>query len=442
MIKRKRWTALILGMAVMASVTACSGGATSSGGEDIQQGETSDDKRESGKRTITAWAWDPAYNIIALNKAKAIYEKENPDVTIEVVEMAKADIEQKLSTMLASGQKDVLPDIVLVEDYNAVKYMNAYPGSFVAYDNVDFSQFASPVDFMTVDNETYGVPFGLATAGLYYRTDYLQEAGFEDKDLQNITWDRFIQIGKVVKEKTGHNIVTFDPNDSSYIRMMLQSAGQWYTNEEGKANIKDNVVLKEAFNTIVKMQEADIVKPSTGWAEFVKAFNSGDVAAVLTGCWITPSVMAVPEQSGLWKIAPMPRLDNVAESVNASNLGGSSWFVLSGTGNEALAKDFIGATFAGSVELYDKILKENGIASMYAPAFTSDAYTEPQEFFGGQTTNKDLAEWTKSVKPVSFGEYTWEADAIISQGLAAVLAGEDIEKVLEDAENQFNMQIQ
>ncbi len=417
----------------IASLTACGGSSTT---ESVNNQDIKDDT------TVTIWAWDPSYNILALNEAKEIYEKDNNEVTIEVVEMAKADIEQKLNTMLASGQTNALPDIVLVEDYNAKKYMNAYPGAFVPYDNVDYSQFASPVDFMTEGGETFGVPFGLATAGFYYRSDYFQEAGFTEDDLKNITWSQLIEIGKNVKEKTGHNILTFDPDDSSYIRMMMQSAGQWYTDDDGKPNMKDNEALKEAFKILIKMQEADILKPSTGWAEYIKAFNSGEVAAIITGCWITPSVMAVPEQSGLWKIAPMPRMGNVAESVNASNLGGSSWFVLNGTGNELAAKDFIGQTFAGSIQLYDKILSENGIASMYAPSFNSEAYTQPQEFFGGQSTNKDFADWTSIVKPVPFGEYTWEADAVISQALSAVLSGVDIDKALENAEQQFNQQIQ
>ncbi len=436
MLKRKFNGVIALALSV-ASLTACS---STEQTKQTDQGESA--TQDSGEQTVTVWAWDPSYNIVALNEAKAIYEDSNPDVTIEVVEMAKADIEQKLNTMLASGQTDALPDVVLVEDYNAKKYMNAYPGAFVPYDNVDFSQFASPVDFMTEGGETYGVPFGLATAGLYYRTDYFEQAGYTEEDLNNITWSQLIEIGKDVKETTGHNILTFDPDDSSYIRMMMQSAGEWYTDEEGNANIKDNEALKEAFNIIVDMHEADIFKPSTGWAEYIKSFNSGEVAAIMTGCWITPSVMAAPEQEGLWRIAPMPRMENIPASVNASNLGGSSWFILNGTGNEEIAKDFIGQTFAGSIELYETILSENGIASMYAPAFTSAAYTEPQAFFGGQATNKDLADWTSMVKPVPFGEYTWEADAVVSQALSAVLAGADIDEALSDAEEQFKLQVQ
>ncbi|MFA9396715.1 MAG: ABC transporter substrate-binding protein [Clostridiaceae bacterium] len=426
--KSKRIIATLLSLAMVIMMVGC--------------GSNGNDKYEqSDKEEITIWAWDPAYNIVALNEAKAIYKKENPDVTINVVEMAKADIEQKLNAVLVSGKKKGLPDAVLVEDLNAQKYLSAYPGAFVPYDNVDFSQFATPVDFMTIDGETYGVPFGLATTGIYYRIDYLEQAGYTEEDMQNITWDKYIEIGKKVKEATGKDMLTFDPNDSSFIRIMLQSAGSWYTDKDGNADIKNNEYLKEAFKTVKKMQEADITKVVTGWSEFVSGFNSGDVASVITGCWITPSVMAEQSQSGNWRIAPTPRMD-IEGSVNASNLGGSSWYILNGTPGQEIAKDFIADTFAGSKELYENILTNNGISSMYSPAFDSSAYQESQEFFGGQKTNSDLGEWTKNVQAVNFGEYTWEADAIISSAMVQVLDGESIDPVLEDAEEQFNTQIQ
>ena len=403
--------------------------------------KTTDTGNSSGKKEVTVWSWDPSYNVAALKEAKAIYEKMNPDVTINVVEMAKADIEQKLNTILASGQKSELPDVVLIEDLNSVKYMESYPNAFVPYDNVDYSKFASSVDFMTVDNQTYGVPFGLATSAIYYRLDYIEQAGYTEADMKDLTWDQFIEIGTAVKEKTGHEMLTLDPSDSSLIRIMLQSAGSWYTDNDGKPNFTNNESLKEAFQTMKKMYDSGMTKKVTGWADYIAAFNNGDVASTITGCWIAPSVMAEDSQSGKWRIAETPRL-NMKDSVNASSLGGSSWYVLNGTGNEDAAKDFIAKTFASSTELYDNLMKNNGIASMFIPAFDCESYQAEEEFFGGQKTTALLSEWTKAVPAVNFGTYTWEGDAIISSVFSEVLAGADIDGSLEAAQTQFEAQIQ
>ena len=52
---------------------------------------------------ITVWAWDPKFNIAALEIAKETYKKENPDFNVKVIENAQDDIVQKLNTALSSG---------------------------------------------------------------------------------------------------------------------------------------------------------------------------------------------------------------------------------------------------------------------------------------------------------------------------------------------------
>ena len=49
------------------------------------------------------------------------------NVEIEIVDYAKSDIETKLHTNLSTGSTKNLPDIVLMEDYSAQKYLNSYP---------------------------------------------------------------------------------------------------------------------------------------------------------------------------------------------------------------------------------------------------------------------------------------------------------------------------
>ena len=65
---------------------------------------------------ITVWCWDPNFNVAIMKEAGARYTAKHPDVTFKIVDMAKADLEQKLQTTLASGMTKSLPDIILVED--------------------------------------------------------------------------------------------------------------------------------------------------------------------------------------------------------------------------------------------------------------------------------------------------------------------------------------
>src|SRR5699024_12156177 len=138
---------------------------------------------------------------------------------------------------------------------------------------------------------------------------------------------------------------------------MIQTVGSWYVEEYGSTpDIAYNEVLHEAFEVYKGMMDADIVKLNSDWSQFVGAFNSGYVASVTKGNWITASVNSEESQSGDWAVVPIPRL-SMNGSVNATNLGGSSWYVLDIDGKEKAA-DLLGNTFGVNVELYEELVAE------------------------------------------------------------------------------------
>ena len=397
----------------------------------------------SEKKTITVWAWDAKFNVAIMNDAAQRYQADHPDVTVNVVEMAKADVEQKLNTALASGTTEGLPDITLIEDYNAQKYIKSYPGAFSdltsSINSADFAAYKTQI--MTIDNKLYGVPFDSGVAGMFYRTDLLEQAGFTADDMKNITWDRFIEIGKTVKEKTGKYMLGFQLTDGGLMRIMLQSAGSWYFNADGSVNIADNEVLKEAMETYKKINDSGIFKPTTSWDEWVGAINSGDAATITTGVWIVGSIKAGADQSGKWAVAPVPRLNN-ADSKNASNLGGSSWYVLENSANRDAAIDFLKTMYDGNMDFYQNILINQGAMGTYLPAATGEAYAATDEFFGGTAIYKDLSQWVTEIPAVSYGAYTYEADAAVMAQIDAFCKGSiPVEKALNDAQAQVEIQI-
>ncbi|MBW3694256.1 extracellular solute-binding protein [Vibrio sp. T187] len=391
---------------------------------------------------ITVWAWDPNFNIAIMEQAAEEYKKTNPDTTFKIVDFAKADVEQKLHTMLASGVTSALPDIVLIEDYNAQKYLQSYPGSFAPMtDAVDYSQFAPyKVSLMTVKDEVYGLPFDTGVTGMYYRTDILEKAGFTAKDMENITWQRFVEIGKQVKEKTGISMLGTNPDDLGLVRVMMQSGGEWYFNNDGSLNIKDNESLKESLQLFKDLLNPDVSRPTIGWSEWVGSVNRGQVATITTGVWITASVEAGKDQSGSWAIAPTPRLSS-EQSVNSSNLGGSSWYVLNASDEKQEAIKFLNQTFGTNAAFYETILKDRGAVGSYMPASESDAYQYSSDFFSGQKIYSDFSNWLVQVPEVNYGMYTYEVDAALSSMLPAIVQGAPIEKVLADVEQQLQFQL-
>ncbi|MBP2000111.1 lactose/L-arabinose transport system substrate-binding protein [Paenibacillus shirakamiensis] len=433
----KKFLSVLLLVTLTASMLAACGSSNS----DSKTADSTDQGGASKKKVI-AWAWDPSFNGAALKIAKELYQKEHPDFDLEVVDMAKADLEQKLNTNLAAGVKEGLPDIILVNDPNIQKYVASYPNTFADFtDKVDFTKFSPyKVDALRVDNKIYGVPFDIGVTGMFYRSDYLEQAGYSAKDLENITWDQYIAIGKKVKEKTGKYMATINPNDEALTSILLQSAGSWYITPENKGNFVNNPAMTETLRVYKAIADSGIAKPVTGWSEFVGSFNAGDVATVVSGVWQVSSIMDAKDQSGKWKVAPIPKL-NVQGGVNASNEGGSSWFVLNNSANKDTAIDFLAKTIGGSSEFYERFLKENGGVGSYIPAFSSAAYSEKPEFFGGQAIYRDFTDWSKKVPGISLGMYTQEAKDALKNELPNILQGADLTQSLTNIQSLFEQQV-
>ncbi|MGL5378175.1 MAG: extracellular solute-binding protein, partial [Cetobacterium sp.] len=287
----------------------------------------------------------------------------------------------------------------------------------------------------------YGIPFDSGVTGLFYRKDYLKEAGISEEKLQNITWNELIEIGKEIKLKTGKQLMGNGMDDSGLVRVMMQSAGSWYFNDKGEVDFLNNDVLKESILTVKNMYNSGLVNNTSGWANWVSNFTSGDVATLSTGAWIIGSIKTEASQSGKWGVAPIPRLSN-SNSVNASNLGGSSWYILNKNNKEVAAK-FMKDIFATDKEFYNEILTERGAIGTFLPSQNTASYEKADEFFDNQKVYSDFSNWMKQIPAVNYGVYVTEADQAIVSVLKDIIEDKiSLEEGLQKAENQLKSQIQ
>lgn len=386
---------------------------------------------------ITVWCWDPLFNIYAMEEAAKIYSRINPDVKINIVETPWDDVQTKLTTAVMAGQLNTLPDILLMQDNALQKNVINYPGVF--YDltdsGIDFSQFADfKVNHTVVDGRNYGVPFDNGTTITALRVDILEQAGYTVEDFTDITWSRFIEIGKDVLAKTGYPLLSAVSESPDHIMLCLQSAGSWMFDKNGNVNIANNEVLKETVEIYVELVKSGVLVQVPDWEQYIGTINRGTVAGTINGCWIIGTIVAQEEQAGKWRITNIPRLDRAPNATNYSNQGGSSWMVLAHSPNKDIAVDFLKHTFAGSVELYETILPSSGALATYLPAGDSDVYNEPHPFFGGQAIYADITEYAAKVPKIKYGVYNYEARDAIAMAISQVLAGRDIDSALREAE--------
>ena len=399
----------------------------SSDDADVVEGSSDDEN------TLTVWAWDPNFNIYAINKAAEIYAQDHPGFKVEVSEIQSDDIETRLTTAVSAGDLSTLPDIFLMQDNSFQKYATNYPDIFtdLTDSGIDFSQFAeAKVAYSTLDGKNYGIPFDNGAVIECLRTDMLEKAGYTIDDFTDITWSDFMEKAKVVKEKTGQPILTSQAGSPDLVMEMLQSCGQSLFNEDGSVNIKDNKALKPILE-IYQQMVAD--------GTLVEVTDT--VAGVINGCWIMASIVANDDQSGQWAVTDMPKLDDVEGATNYSNNGGSSWAITSNCKKVDLAVDFMNSTFAGSTEFYDDIITK-GALSTWAPAGDSEAYAQPVEFFGGDAVYAKIVDFSTKTPSNITGAFYYDARDAVGVALSNIIqSGADMDSEIQTAQEtvEFNM---
>ncbi|MBZ2198122.1 ABC transporter substrate-binding protein [Occultella gossypii] len=436
--RKKMTLASVAGVATITLALAACGGGSGSNDGGGGGGDDGDDQ------TLTVWAWDPAFNVYAMNEAATIYAQDNPDVTVEVIETPWEDIQTKLTTLAQTGELEELPDIFLMQNNAFQKNLINYPELFTAITDsgIDFAEFPeSVVAFSTTEGDNYGVPFDNGAAVTALRTDILAEAGYTIEDFTDITWDEFIANGEDILAQTGKPLLSGTAGESDLITMILQSTGGSLFDADGNPTITDNDALLQAIDVYTRLVESGVLVEVNSWDEYIGTFVNSNVAGTINGVWILGSIQTAADQSGLWNITNLPSLDGVGEATNYSANGGSSW-VVSSNANTELAADFLGATFAGSTEFYDTILPSSGAIANWIPASESDVYAEPHPFFADQPVFQLAVEFGAQVPSVNTGAYYYEGRDAVSAAITNILNGADPESALAEAQAtvEFAMQ--
>ena len=395
-------------------------------------------------QTLTVWCWDPNFNIYAMQQAEKLYQEDHPDFKLDIQENVYTDIETKLITAATSGDFSTLPDIFLMQDYSYHKNVASFPDVFtdLTDSGIDFTQFSTgKLADSTVDGKNYGVPFDNGATIMAIRSDIVEEAGLTTDDFKDITWSKFMELAKTVKDKTGTPMLTTS-GGSELVLEMLQSAGASPV-VDGEIKVADNEALKQAVEVYAELVNEGYMTEYTDWDQYIASMNNGDAAGVINGCWIMSSVQAAEDQAGKWTIVNMPALDDVDGATNYANCGGASWAVSSNCQNPELAYDFIKSTFGASVELYDDLLVNAGAIASYLPAAESDVYQEASDFYGGQKVYSDIVDFASKVPAFDCGAYYSDIRSALTDVVTNVVQkGADVEEELQTAQDTLEFNIE
>ena len=388
---------------------------------------------------LTVTAWDANFNGNALQAAADDYKANvDPDFELEInIVSGSSDVENDITNAGSSGDYSLLSDIVLFQDRYIKNFVENYPDAWVNLDGAEINWddiTAVKQSYSTIDGVHYGVPVDNGTAIMAYRVDLLEEAGYTIDDMKGITWEKFLEVGKAVYEKTGKALLSMDGSGNDLPYMMLQAEGVslW---KDGRPFIVGNEKLKRVVELLIEMEKEHVLILANDWTGYTnETIMQDQVAGVLNGNWIIPTMTQVEANAGKWQITSMPTLDG---GEGYATNGGSSLYVTRNCKNVELAKKFLAYTFGGSTETYDNALRKGGVIGCCISAAQSGVYQEGVPFFNGQAVYSKIVEMGASVPIVEQNDYHYTCRTAISNAIVNIINGADVMEALTNAENEL-----
>ena len=436
----KKYLALLLALVMVFALAAC-GGETAKPETETAQTETAADPN-----TLTVYAWDANFNIPALKAAEAAYQKKNPDFKLEIVQQSgSSDVENAVTLAAQANDLSTLPDIVLFQDHYIQRYVRDYPTAWTPIEGapINWDDFgAEKLSYSTIEGVHYGVPVDNGTAIFAYRTDILEQCGYTIDDVTGISWDQWLEIARKVKEETGMALLSMDHSGDDLPYMMLQAEGVSQF-EDGKPNFVNNDKMKKIIDVIVTGANDGTIILANSWSEYTDNTIVGNqVAGVMNGNWIIPTISLVAENSGKWAITTLPTIDGGKEGYAAN--GGSSLYITGNCKNVDLAKDFLAYTFGGgegALETYDNALRDGGVITCCISAGQSDVYQAGVDYFDGQAIYSSIVGMGAYVPVIEQNDYHYTMRTYVGNAITNIQNGGDLEAELQTAEDQVNFEM-
>ena len=385
---------------------------------------------------LTVTAWDANFNGNALQAAADDYKANvDPDFELEInIVSGSSDVENDITNAGSSGDYSLLSDIVLFQDRYIKNFVENYPDAWVSLEGADINWddiTAVKQSYSTIDGVHYGAPVDNGTAIMAYRVDLLEQAGYTIDDMKGITWEKFLEVGKAVYEKTGKALLSMDGSGNDLPYMMLQAEGVslW---KDGKPFIVGNEKLRRVVELLIEMEKEHVLILSNDWTGYTnETIMQDQVAGVLNGNWIITTMTQVADNAGKWQITTMPTLDG---GEGYATNGGSSLYITGNCKHVDLAKKFPAYTFGGSKETYDNALRTGGVVTCCISAGQSDVYGEGVPFFNNQPVYKDITEMGAKIIPVEESPFHYVLRGYLGVAMQQIKDGADIDAALEEAQ--------
>lgn len=396
---------------------------------------------DSDEKVLTVWAWDVA--LMQLQDAAEVYQEDHPDVKFEFEEMGTDQIYKKLSTSLATGNG--IADIIAIEGDVLPGYADKFPEGFLdVSDAVDADNFlASKVAEVTYNDKVHAFPWDAGPVGMFYRTDYFEQAGVNPDDIQ--TWDDLIEAGKKVeaacKTPAGDPVkmLPIDPKKSSIYSLIRGQFGIGVFDEDGEPQVDCEESIA-AMKQVEEIYESGVALNYNGWDEYEQTVVNESVACIPEAVWMIGTIKdKAPQTEGKWSVMQLPKVEGGQYECNN---GGSNLAINAKTDFPDEAKDFCKFAMTDT-ELQAAGFENYGLYPSYIPSYEEEIFQTGDPFFGEGNIYELFIENSQKVADIPVSPNTLEASDSIGAAVSKILLnGEDVESTMKDLQAELESKFQ
>lgn len=282
---------------------------------------------EPGVATIRFWALGHEGEVV--QPLLRDFERDHPDIRVEVQQLPLTAAHEKLLTAFAG---DALPDLgqlgnTWIPEFatlGALQPLQPYVDASTGVHPDDY--FRGIWDTNVIAGTLYGVPWYVDTRLLFYRTDLLARAGFEQPPRDWPEWRRQLAALKANAARSDYAILLPLNEAEPLLNLAIQQPDPLLRDNDTRGNF-ESAGFRRAFGFYVDMFRQGWAPPmsATQISNVQDEFAAGFFAFYISGPWnVAEFRQRLPARlQGDWMTAPLPGPDGPGAAI-----GGGSGLVM------------------------------------------------------------------------------------------------------------------
>lgn len=370
-----------------------------------------------GDTTLSVTVW----NLAKTPEFKALFdafEAANPGVKVQPVDILADDYPDKVTTMLAGGDKSDVITMKNVIDYSRYSSRGQLTDITDIVKKNDTSKLAG-LDAFNVNNTYFAMPYRQDFWLLYYNKTLTDKAGVKFSD--GVTWDEYTKYAQQLTEGDGTKKVygTYHHTWRSVVQAI--SAAQ----TGGDQLSGDYTFFTDQYNLALGLQKAgntlDFGTATAQQADYRTMFETEATAMLPMGTWYISGILEAKKKGESkvdWALAPMPQRPG---STGVTTFGSPTAFAVNkNAANADMAKKFV--EFAASKAGAEAITKVGVVPALQTPEIT-EAYFKLEGMPADELSKKAFTP-DKVVLEMPVSEKASDIDTILNEEHQLIMVGD------------------